>query len=122
MIISLEQLKKLKESRDKIKLKESVLLVKKNYSQWVQGKNEIEVIKFVHEIIDLLDKYVIDKDKYLFDFVSWRIKIYFEIPLVKELDILLKNNTSKDKGVENFFLSIHSGTYKLIPLNLTEIQ
>jgi hypothetical protein len=122
MVIRNHQINKFSELSLEAFLERTILFFKKNFSEWVETKNEAELRNYIQQMIELGKSFQIFSELNIQKLLFYHIIFQFDIPLHPNLILCLANsNIDEDTRVENFYLNLKSERYRLFEITLDSI-
>ncbi len=119
MVITNRQMLQLVENKNELFIREILTALKKSRPEWVSGKTEVELREIVSNANNIAIKCNINKEENRNKFIVFVVDSNFRIENEKKMESVLRDpNQDEDIRIENFFLQLNSGLYKLIPITL----
>lgn len=97
----------------------TILFLRNNFPEWCEGKNDEELGEFINLIMKFGKNYQIYSEVNLQKLMHYQILYKFDIPVHPKLEAKL-SDFSQDENfrIENFYLGLESGNYRLTQITL----
>jgi hypothetical protein len=108
-IIKTSQLQMFSDVKIEQFVKKTIAFLRKNFVEWAGEKDDAELAKYIHSMIDLGKRYKILKEINLQKLMHYHIRYKFDIPLHKDLEQFLVEHKLKERNrLENFHRRLQS--------------
>jgi len=119
MIIKRPQIEQFNTYMVDVFMNKTVAYIKDNFSDWVGEKEDAELKNYIDSMVNLGKKYKIHKEISIQKLIRYHMLYQFAVPLHKKLEgCLTRYQLSENRRIELFFLTVASGRYNLIEINL----
>ena len=114
MQITNKQLEELDKNKLENFIGQSIIFLQLNFKEWCNGKTAELIRQFIVSMIAFGNTYNIKKGNNLQKLMHYKIEYQFDIPLHEKLEKILTNpGWNENARIENLYLILSSGRYKL---------